>query len=134
MTRRFMGVVLSLLVAIPVVAAGAGAKAPKATKELIAKGQAAYQTNCVSCHGEKGDGAGPAGTYLQPPPRNFGKEPFKLGAKPEEVFKTITEGMAGTTMVGYSTLSEEERWGLTYYVLGFTPSTEGKKLLKLRVK
>ncbi len=30
-----------------------------------------YSTFCASCHGEKGDGKGPAGMALKPVPRNF---------------------------------------------------------------
>ena len=30
-----------------------------------------YNTFCSSCHGVNGDGKGPAGTALNPPPRNF---------------------------------------------------------------
>ena len=45
--------------------------APPASPELIAKGKATYTTTCVACHGEKGDGAGPAAVALTPKPRNF---------------------------------------------------------------
>lgn len=86
--------------------------------ELISKGQASYKINCSVCHGDKGDGNGPAGASLNPKARNFISEKYKFGSKPEQVFKTISEGSKNTSMAGFAHLSEEERWGLTYYVLG----------------
>ena len=92
---------------------------PKATPELLEKGKAAYSTNCLTCHGEKGDGNGPAGAMMNPKPRDFAVGKFKKGNKPDQVFKTITNGLAGTSMAGFGHLSEEERWALAHYVLSF---------------
>lgn len=92
---------------------------PKSTPDLLAKGKATFTTNCVACHGEKGDGNTPAGQALNPKPRNFVTEKFKGGDKPADVFKTITEGRAGTAMAAFKHLSEDDRWGLVYYVLSF---------------
>ena len=61
-------------------------KVPKLTEELVAKGRAAYEVACASCHGTLGDGNGPAGQYLNPKPRQFGKEPFKQGDSVEAIF------------------------------------------------
>jgi len=41
------------------------------SSEFIAKGKVLFNTNCKSCHGEKGLGDGPAGAKLNPQPRNF---------------------------------------------------------------
>ena len=125
--KRTGFVFLSMLVAAGVSLAADPApqapvvQAPKETPELLEKGKAAYLVNCLACHGEKGDGAGPAGQALNPKPRDFSKDPFKQGTKPEELFKSISEGVAGTPMIGYAHLPEEDRWGLTYYVLSFVP-------------
>jgi mono/diheme cytochrome c family protein len=100
------------------------AAAPKSTPALIEKGKASYATNCLACHGEKGEGNGPTGQYLAPKPRNFVTEPFKKGNKPEEVFKSISDGLPGSTMVSFGKLPEEERWALTYYVLNFQPKAK----------
>ena len=35
------------------------------------KGEAIYAVRCVGCHGEEGDGLGPAAERLNPPPRDF---------------------------------------------------------------
>lgn len=92
-------------------------KAPPSSPELLAKGQASFKTNCTVCHGDKGDGNGPAGASLTPKARNFISEKFKFGVKPEQVFKTITEGSKNTSMTAFGHLSEDERWALTHYVL-----------------
>lgn len=90
---------------------------PPSTPELIAKGAKTFKTSCATCHGEAGDGKGPLGASLKPKPRNFVAEEFKFGAGPEQIFKTISEGSKGTSMAGFSFLSESDRWGLVYYVL-----------------
>jgi len=107
------------------VSAFAMAAPPKLTPALLEKGKAAYTTNCMTCHGEKGDGNGVAGAMMNPKPRNFIADKFKQGDKPEKVFKTISQGLPNTSMVGFGHLSEEERWALTYYVLDFRKA--GKK-------
>lgn len=93
------------------------AKAPPSSPEVLAKGQISFKTNCAVCHGDKGDGNGPAGTALNPKARNFISEKFKFGTKPEQVFKVISGGSKNTSMAGFAHLSEDERWSLTYYVL-----------------
>lgn len=83
------------------------AKAPASTPKMLDKGQSLFKTNCMVCHGEKGDGNGPAGATLTPKARNFVSKKFKFGSKPEQVFKTITEGSKNTSMTGWSQLPEE---------------------------
>lgn len=99
------------------------AKAPPATPQLLEKGKASFTTNCVTCHGEKGDGNGPAGKFMNPKPRDFSAGKFKGGEKPEQIFKTLTSGLTGTAMPGFGHLPEEERWALVHHVL----SMKGKK-------
>jgi mono/diheme cytochrome c family protein len=90
---------------------------PKPTKELLDKGKLSFTTNCVACHGDKGDGTGPAAVALNPKPRNYAKDPFKQGDKPEDIFKTLQTGVPNTPMVSFGHLPEEERWALVYWVL-----------------
>ena len=92
-------------------------KTPSKSPELISKGQISFKTNCAVCHGDKGDGNGPAGASLNPKARNFIAEKFKFGIKPEQVFTIISEGSKNTSMAAFGQLSEDERWALTYYVL-----------------
>lgn len=90
---------------------------PAATKDLIGKGKASFAVNCVACHGASGAGDGAAAAALNPKPRNFKTDAFKNGDKPENVFKSVSEGIPKTVMVAFAHLKEEERWGLAYYVL-----------------
>lgn len=102
---------------VPALAQAADFK--KATPALLEKGKSVYTTNCATCHGDKGDGMGPAGQYLNPKPRNFAKDKFKKGDSPDAIFKTVTKGLDGTAMTAFGHLSEEDRWAVTHYVRSF---------------
>jgi mono/diheme cytochrome c family protein len=104
---------ITLVLSLPAIAS----KSLPSSPELITKGKAAYQTNCAVCHGDRGDGNGPAGASLNPKARNFITDNYKAGSKPEQVFKTISEGLKNTAMAGFSYIPEEDRWGITYYIL-----------------
>lgn len=88
----------------------------KATADTRAKGKKAYEANCVSCHGDKGLGDGVAGKVLNPPPRNFSKDQFKNGMSPINLFDTITNGLEGTSMPGFDSLPEDDRWAIMHYL------------------
>lgn len=94
----------------------AAAATPKATPELIARGRGLYAVWCVACHGETGAGDGPTAHTLDPRPRNFRTQTFKQGARPGQIFTTLTKGVSGTAMVSYKNLADEERWALAFYV------------------
>jgi len=106
------------------------AAAPALNDKLLEKGKASYAANCLVCHGAAGDGNGPAGAALNPKPRNFIKDAYKKGDKVEQVFESISKGLDGTGMVGFSHLPEEDRWGLSYYVLSFNPKNTKKSKAK----
>ena len=89
---------------------------PASTPALIEKGKASFATNCIACHGEKADDNSPAAAYMNPKPRNLIKDKFKQGDQPQKIFKTITEGLPNSTMTSYKHISEEERWGISYYI------------------
>ena len=93
------------------------AEPPKSSPALLAQGKKAYGMYCLPCHGAKGVGDGPSAATINPKPRNFIKDPFKFGTKPEEVFKTITNGSPGTAMAPFMAIPEQDRWALAYYVL-----------------
>ncbi len=84
-----------------------------------------YAKRCVWCHGEEGDGAGPATERLNPPPRDFTSAMYKIKttafdadfANDENIFRMIRDGMPSTAMPGWSdVLSEQEMWDLVWYV------------------
>lgn len=115
-TRRTVLLSLTASAALFATAASAGAPPPK-TAALVAKGKASYETNCASCHGQKGAGDGVAAEALDPKPRNLATAPYRNGTQPAQVFATLAKGIDGTAMVSFGHLPEEERWAITYYVL-----------------
>lgn len=87
--------------------------------DLLEKGKGLFAQNCATCHGANGLGDGPAAAALNPKPRNFTTNEWKKGGSPARVFLTITNGLPGTPMPGFSTLSVEERFALAHYVRHF---------------
>ena len=87
--------------------------------------KALYELKCVGCHGQKGDGKGPAAELLSPPPRDFTSGIYKIrttaGKAPsdQDLFRVITDGMPGTSMPSWAVLPEKERWNLVAYVKAF---------------
>ncbi|MBI4431840.1 MAG: c-type cytochrome [Candidatus Omnitrophica bacterium] len=95
---------------------------PEISEGLFLSGEAIYQKQCAACHGVEGKGDGKAAYLLYPRPRDFASGEFRLvstidaGPTEEDLFKTITRGMPGSAMPSWGHLTEEERWGLVYYV------------------
>ena len=89
----------------------------------LQSGKREYELNCVGCHGAIGDGAGPAGRYLDPRPRNFRKGMFKFTSTPtgerplrNDLLQTITRGLAGSSMPNFRLLPLERRLDVVEYV------------------
>ena len=103
-------------------APGQAQKVPKKTPELLAQGKKLYDQYRLTCHGAKGDGKGPAGVLLKPPPRDFNM-PLNQWTRSKgdlkKVFDVISKGVPNTAMVSWAHLSEQDRWGLVYFVEGF---------------
>ncbi len=98
----------------------------EATDELLALGEKTYMRECVACHGAEGDGEGPGKYILSEKPRNFQLATYKFRSTPsgdvplpEDLFKTITNGLQGNgaAMPAFASLSEDERWGLVHYII-----------------
>lgn len=107
---------------------------PPVTKELISKGKEVFKNvKCWECHGEGGKGDGPKADELvddwkQPaPPNAFTRGIYKGGGTPSDVYLRFTTGLSGSPMPSYEdSLSDEERWAVTYYNL----SLAGPKVAK----
>jgi cytochrome c oxidase cbb3-type subunit I/II len=91
--------------------------------EWIAYGKEVYQRRCIGCHGEKGDGNGPAATFLfNQRPRNFsvGVFKFRLTQKPiptdGDLLRTITRGVRGTAMPAWYELPLNDRLAVIQYI------------------
>ena len=91
-----------------------------ATPELVQRGKDLFRTNCASCHGEGGEGDGPAGMVLNPKPRNFHSiAGWTIGSKVSQMYKTLQEGIVKNGMASYSYLPPADRFALIHYVRTF---------------
>ena len=86
----------------------------------VAKGKELFQgkATCFTCHGENGDGNGPAGAALDPGPRNFQNGKFLAAKTDGELFWVIKNGSAGTSMISYapSVVTDQEAWEIITFV------------------
>jgi len=93
------------------------------SSEWIAYGKEVYERRCIGCHGEKGDGNGPAATFLfNQRPRNFsaGVFKFRLAQKPiptdGDLLRTVTRGVRGTAMPAWYELPLNDRLAVIQYI------------------
>ena len=101
---------------------------PEKTDEnsAVAMGQKLYGNYCGACHGDKGEGNGPAARYLYPKPRNFIDSRFRLVTtvnkmpSEQDLLQVITRGMPGSAMFPFAHLSEIDRLALVAYVKHLT--------------
>lgn len=77
-------------------------------------GRVVYMHHCAACHGERGDGRGPAAETMRPPPRDFTSGLFKFTATPHgqlpsdaALRRTISRGLEGTPMRSWDLTPEE---------------------------
>ena len=97
--------------------------------DLLKQGKKIFEQTCAPCHGSKGDGKGPAGAVLKPPPTDFQK-PLKewpnTKGNLEKIFGVISKGIPNSSMVAWTQYSEQERWALAYTVVEFAARPAGK--------
>jgi cytochrome c oxidase cbb3-type subunit I/II len=78
-----------------------------------AEAKVLFLQNCASCHGEQGDGRGPAAAALAPAPTNFHLEQPTTAA----ALQVLANGVPGTAMPAWTgTLSQSDRNLLAHYV------------------
>jgi cytochrome c oxidase cbb3-type subunit 2 len=101
---------------------GAGISIPRSA-EWIEHGKEVYERRCVGCHGVKGDGNGPAATFMyKQRPRNFTQGVFKFrlteGSLPTDgdMLRTITRGVRGTAMPPWYDLPLNDRLSVIQYI------------------
>jgi len=100
--------------------------------ELIAHGAGVFKMACVTCHGEKGLGDGPAGANLNPPAKNLVEGKWKVGGDSLALFNTLTKGIEGTSMASFSYMPVVDRWALVHYVRSITKNKVADDVEKLK--
>ncbi len=106
---------------------------PTDLDQRVESGRQTFQSICIACHRNPEQGEEPLeqplawykfdkdGKILKDEfqtvrARYFGKEPLRRG-EPEEIFVTIQEGIAGSTMTPWRHIGEEKIWDLVAYVI-----------------
>jgi len=104
------------------------------TEDQVAHGREVYERRCVGCHGVKGDGNGPAATFLNPRPRNFTLGAFKFRSTPSgslptdgDLYRTLTRGVRWTAMPTWHELPEKDRIAVITFIKTFSSRWKEEK-------
>lgn len=90
-----------------------------ATAESLAIGKQLFATNCAVCHGETGEGDGPAAAGLEKPPANLHAAHVQENSD-GALFYIISHGRPETPMPAWdNVLDEEQRWHVVNYLRTF---------------
>ncbi len=97
-----------------------------------------YKALCSRCHGEKGDGAGPAAGNLVPRPRQFTNARFFEWLAPDRAWRAIRKGVPGTAMPPFERLLDDAQaqalfsWIRTEFAGGDKPTKVATRRLPER--
>ncbi len=79
-----------------------------------------YASNCVLCHGVRGDGQGPASRALRPRAMDFTDAKVAHSVSDGELFHAIAKGSHGSAMAAYENkFSAGQIWELVAYLRRF---------------
>ncbi len=88
-----------------------------ASDEARGRGRAIFRDKCALCHGVRADGNGVRQEGLSARPVNFQSKEWRASATPRGVYAVVSEGKRGTSMPGWPTLTDQEKWEVVTYVL-----------------
>jgi high-affinity iron transporter len=96
--------------------AGGLQRSPRTAPDM-ALGARLYQADCAACHAADGSSRTASALQLSPAPADL-RSPEKMDPyTPYRAFNLLALGLEGTAMPAYPTLSEDERWALSFYTL-----------------
>ncbi|HVQ07294.1 MAG TPA: cytochrome c/FTR1 family iron permease [Allosphingosinicella sp.] len=107
--RMARGLGTRLLAAYPV------PLAPGAAPDL-ARGAQLYAQQCASCHGATGRADSDMARRLDPPPIAFADRVRARDRSLFGLYQVIGQGLEGTAMASFASLSPEDRWALAFHV------------------
>ena len=95
-----------------------------------ARGAALYLDNCASCHGAKGEGPTAEFAGLDPPPIAFADRDRARDRSLFGLYQVIGQGLEGTAMQSYASLSESDRWALAFHAgsLAYGDAAAGERI------
>ena len=73
------------------------------------RGGAFYLANCATCHGARGDGAGPRAYFINPKPRNFIDAESRARFNRVALYAAISEGRLGSEMPAWNKVASEQQ-------------------------
>jgi mono/diheme cytochrome c family protein len=93
------------------------------TEAALERGQELFQKYCATCHGDNGEGDGPAAASLDPPPQNLQKSQSLL--RDDYLYWRISEGgsmepFKSSMPPWKSVLEEDEIWEIIEYIRSFS--------------
>ncbi|MCG8425930.1 MAG: cbb3-type cytochrome c oxidase subunit II [Chromatiales bacterium] len=101
---------------------------PPPSEAIVARGKEVWQeSKCWECHGDTGKGDGEKADELEDDfgfpmlPADLTTGQFKSGPGVADIFRTMSTGLSGTPMPSFEdTVSEEDRWALSYFVIALS--------------
>ena len=96
----------------------------------LGRGAALYAESCASCHGGKGEGPSAEFAQLDPPPIAFADRARARDRSLFGLYQVIGQGLEGTAMQSYASLSEADRWALAFHAggLAYGDAAAGERL------
>jgi mono/diheme cytochrome c family protein len=113
----------------------------KVDDKTLEEGSRLFRMHCLHCHGMEGNGRGPTGPWVNPPPRDYRLGIFKYTSsaqdqnqrKPrrDDLLHVLAFGIEGTSMPSFNVLSVDERDRLASYVihLSIRGEVEGQTMM-----
>lgn len=95
--------------------------------DVLNHGKEAFMMYCRACHGDKGNGTGPASFGYRPPPRDFTVGLFKFAAvspgslpHDEDLRRIVKGGLHGTAMLAWE-VDDADLDAILQYIKTFSP-------------
>ncbi len=82
---------------------------PNGLKGDIKRGGAFYLANCATCHGTRGDGAGPRAYFINPKPRNFVEAASRERFNRAALYVAVSEGRLGSEMPAWNKVASAQQ-------------------------
>lgn len=117
-----LGLALFFAAGVCVAAPAPEGDRPSAAPERFEASKRLYEKQCAACHGVTGRGDGAAAYLAFPKPRDFTRDEYRListdqmAATDQDLFRTLTRGMPGSSMPSWESLPPGDRWGLVEVV------------------